>query len=146
MSDQETDIIINRHGNVWFAPQPTEADLDKWAEDGVVTVVNSRTPGETAGLDYHLPTAVEARGMQYVELPLGGTYHPHPGMTGILGRVLEEAEGPVVLHCRSGTRSAHLYAAHLASTDPAIGDPFEAMGWPGDRDLALVQALVLTKA
>ena len=62
-------------------------------------------------------------------------------MTPQLSALLQSAEGPVVMHCRSGTRSAHLYAAHLMSLDPAETTPFDTMGWPGGRDMGMVRAM-----
>ena len=141
MSDPASDSIVSRHDNVWLASQPSEADLDAWAGAGATLVINSRTPQETAGLNFDLRAAVEDRGMRYVELPIGGASGADPALTPQLTALLQSAEGPVVMHCRSGTRSAHLYAAHLMSLDPAETTPFDTMGWPGGRDMGMVRAL-----
>ena len=144
MSDTSPDdIIICRHDSVAFAPQPTEADLDAWAEQGVKLVINSRTPGELAGLPFDMPSAVESRGMSYLSLPLGGTYPATPALTVALGKALDETDGPVVMHCKSGMRSAHLYAAHLKSRDRSLAEPLDIIGWPGGRDAQVVAALTV---
>jgi uncharacterized protein (TIGR01244 family) len=137
----DTASIVTRHHDVWIASQPSEADLDAWAAAGAGTVVNSRTPEETAGLPFDLRVAVESRGMQYVEMPIGGRSGADPAHTVALAALLDGAEGPVVMHCRSGTRSAHLYAAHLQSSQMSADTAFTVMGWPGGRDQSLVQAL-----
>lgn len=141
MSEPATDSIVTRHGDVWLASQPSEADLDAWAAAGATLVINSRTPEETAGLPFALQSEVEARGMRYVELPIGGASGASPALTTQLAGLLESNEGPVVMHCRSGTRSAHLYAAYLVSQDRSLSTPFDAMNWPGGRDMGMVRAL-----
>ena len=104
-------------------------------------VVNSRTPEETAALAFDIRAAVESRGMRYAELPIGGASGASPALTGELSGLLSASDGPVVLHCRSGTRSAHLYAAYLIDQDPTISTPFDTMNWPGGRDMGMVRAL-----
>tara|TARA_R110002124_G_scaffold121285_11_gene279624 strand:- start:1323 stop:1811 length:489 start_codon:yes stop_codon:yes gene_type:complete len=141
MSEPNSDSIVSRHGDVWLASQPSEADLDAWAAAGVGLVVNSRTPEETASLPFDMRAAAESRGMRYAELPIGGASGASPALTGELARLLEASEGPVVLHCRSGTRSAHLYAAYLVTGDRALSTPFDTMNWPGGRDMGMVRAL-----
>lgn len=141
MSEPVSDSIVSREGNVWFASQPSEADLDAWAAAGATLVINSRTPEETASLPFDMRTAVESRGMRYAELPIGGAYGANPALTPQLTQLLQSADGPVVMHCRSGTRSAHLYAAYLMTQDPSNTRPFDTMGWPGGRDMGMVHAL-----
>jgi uncharacterized protein (TIGR01244 family) len=141
-SDSPGDAIVCRHGDIWFASQPSERDLDRWAGAGAKLVINSRTPEETAALPFDLPAAVTARGMEYAEMPIGGAWGANPEMTAALPGLIEAAGGPVVMHCRSGTRSAHLYAAHLAATGAGGENPFDTIGWPGGRDPSLVRALL----
>jgi len=142
MSQPESAALVSRHEEVWLASQPNEHDLDAWAAAGARTVINSRTPEETAGLPFDLAAAVEARGMRYVEMPIGGAYGADPAHTRALADILDAADGPVVMHCRSGTRSAHLYAAHLISSGQAGDDAFDTMEWPGGRDNNLVRSLL----
>lgn len=141
MSEPASNSIVTRHGDVWLASQPSEADLDAWAASGAALVINSRTPEETAGLNFNLRAAVESRGMRYAELPIGGASGADPALTPQLAELLRSTDGAVVMHCRSGTRSAHLYAAHLMSLDPAETTPFDTMGWSGGRDMGMVRAL-----
>jgi len=138
------DAIVARHDRVAIAAQPDLSALDAWAAAGVKLVVNSRTPEETAALPFDMRSSVEGRGMAYVELPIGGAHGADPALTTELSRLLDETAGDVVLHCRSGHRSAHLYAAHLVSRDPQSDDPFDVMGWPRGPEYALVRALIPT--
>ncbi|OLF80782.1 hypothetical protein AWH62_13750 [Maricaulis sp. W15] len=142
MTLQDEAAIVARHDNVWLASQPGEADLQAWAEAGARLVINSRTPEETASLPFDLAAAVAALGMRYVEMPIGGQYGADPAFTLALAGILDDSDGAVVMHCRSGTRSAHLYAAHLIATGKAGTDPFDTMGWPGGRDPGMVRALL----
>ena len=142
MTLQDDAAIVARHENVWLASQPSQSDIEAWAAAGARTVINSRTPEETASLPFDLAAAVEARGMRYVEMPIGGPYGADPSLTSALAAILDSSEGPVVMHCRSGTRSAHLYAAHLIATDQAGDDPVDTMNWPGGRDANMVRALL----
>ncbi len=138
----EGNSIVCRHDRVWLAGQPMEADIRAWADAGVKLVVNSRTPEETAQLPFDMAATVTGAGMTYVEMPIGGPYGANPIHTAELAHLLETEPGTVVLHCRTGTRSAHLYAAHLLATSQAGGNPFETMGWPGPADPSMVRALI----
>lgn len=141
MSANADNAIVTRHDNVWIAEQPDLADLDAWAAAGARVVINSRTPQETAALPFDLAAAVEERGMRYVEMPIGGAYGADPAYTQALADLLADTDGPVVMHCRSGTRSAHLYSAHLMSQDPELSTPFDTIDWPGGSDMNMVRAL-----
>lgn len=98
------------------------ADIEALAATGVRTIVNNRPDGEDPG---QLPAA-EARRIAEAH---GVAYHHIPVTAGSLSAadvdafaaVLADAPGPVVAHCRSGTRSAMLWGlAQLRSgADPA---------------------------
>ena len=87
------------------------ADIEALAEAGIRTIINNRPDGEDPG---QLP-ADEARRLAEA---LGIAYHHIPvtaasltsGDVDALAAVLAGAEQPMVLHCRSGTRSALLWA------------------------------------
>lgn len=87
------------------------ADIDALAKAGVRTIINNRPDGEDPG---QLPAA-EARRLAGAQ---GIAYHHIPITAATLSRadvdafaaVLRDAPGPVVAHCRSGTRSALLLA------------------------------------
>jgi uncharacterized protein (TIGR01244 family) len=87
------------------------ADIEALAAAGVHTIVNNRPDGEDAA---QLPAA-DAR--QIAE-GLGIAYHHIPVTAASLSRadvdafaaVLRTAPQPIVVHCRSGTRSTILWA------------------------------------
>src|SRR5436190_13692767 len=86
-------------------------DIEALAQAGVRTIVNNRPDGEDPG---QLPAA-EARRLAE---SLGIAYHHIPVTAATLSRAdvdafaatLKAAEQPVVVHCRSGTRSTLLWA------------------------------------
>ena len=140
MSQPSVEVV--RHDRIILAAQPDLAALDAWVENGAKALVNSRTPEETASLPFDLKAEAEARGLTYLELPIGGAYGASPALAGQLANLLASVEGEVVMHCKSGTRSAHLYGALLLSQDPSIANVFDHIGWPGGRDPNLVAALI----
>jgi sulfide:quinone oxidoreductase len=87
------------------------SDIEALAQAGVRTIVNNRPDGEDQG---QLPAA-EARD---IAEGLGIAYHHIPVTAASLSRadldqfaaVLASAPTPIVVHCRSGTRSAILWA------------------------------------
>ena len=75
------------------------ADIEALADAGIRTIVNNRPDGEDPG---QLP-AEEARRLAEAR---GVAYHHIP----VTAATLAKAERPIVLHCRSGTRSTLLWA------------------------------------
>jgi uncharacterized protein (TIGR01244 family) len=102
------------------APQITPDDLAAIAREGFTAVINNRpdgeAPGQPAGADIAL--AAEAANLAYAEIPIGPT---GMGMEDVedCAAILRDATGPVLLFCRSGTRSANLalLAAALMGED-----------------------------
>jgi uncharacterized protein (TIGR01244 family) len=96
--------------STYVAGQIGAAEVTEAARLGVTTIVNNRPDGEEPGQ----PTAAEieasarAAGLDYRHLPISG------GLSGeqvrALAQLLDEAEGKVLLFCRSGTRSTYLWA------------------------------------
>lgn len=91
------------------AGQPDEAALQVFAEAGYTTVVDMRGPNEDRGLDDQ-QASVEALGMQYVAFPIEGRDAINFDNARELDTLLENIDGPVLLHCGSGNRVAALLA------------------------------------
>jgi uncharacterized protein (TIGR01244 family) len=86
------------------------SDIEALAASGVRTIVNNRPDGEDPG---QLPAdearlLAEARGIAYHHIPVTAATLTR-GDVDALEAVLAAAEQPVVLHCRSGTRSTLLW-------------------------------------
>jgi uncharacterized protein (TIGR01244 family) len=100
------------------AGQPDEAALKVFAEQGYGTVIDLRTEGEDRGIDE--VAAVEGLGMTYFNLPIGRDSINFDNARA-LDRLIENAEGPVLIHCGSGNRVGALLALRksLAGADDA---------------------------
>ena len=86
-------------------------DIEALARQGVRTIVNNRPDGEDLG---QLPAGearrlAEAHGIAYHHIPVTAASLTS-GDVDAMATVLAEAEQPMVLHCRSGTRSTLLWA------------------------------------
>jgi sulfide:quinone oxidoreductase len=87
------------------------ADLEALAASGVRTIVNNRPDGEDSG---QLPAAdarrlAEAHGIAYHHIPVTAASLSRADVDAFAA-VLRSAPQPVVVHCRSGTRSTLLWA------------------------------------
>jgi len=106
-----------RDGRVFIAGQPSEAGMQGFAELGVTLVVSTRTPKEMENREvvaYDEAAVVTKLGMAYAQIPLGGAEHPYtPDAVEQLHQLLQEHDGPVLLHCGVGGRAAYLWVAYL---------------------------------
>lgn len=117
------------------------ADIDALAASGVKTIVNNRPDGEDPG---QLP-ADEARRLCEA---YGIAYHHIPFVAATLTQadidafdaVLKSTTGPVVAHCRSGTRSTMIWALTRLreGEDPAA---LVALGARNGVDISALPAL-----
>jgi uncharacterized protein (TIGR01244 family) len=86
-------------------------NIEALADSGVRTIVNNRPDGEDPG---QLPAAearrlAEARGIAYHHIPVTAATLTRADVDA-MAALLAAAERPIVLHCRSGTRSTLLWA------------------------------------
>jgi sulfide:quinone oxidoreductase len=119
----------------------SRADIEELAASGVKTIINNRPDGEDPG---QLP-AGEARRLAAAH---GIAYHHIPFVGATLSaadidafeEALKGAAGPVVAHCRSGTRSTMIWALTRLreGADPAA---LVALGARNGVDIAALPAL-----
>lgn len=104
------------------APQLAPEDMAAAAAQGFTTIVNNRPDGEEPGqpTDAQMRRAAEAAGLAYRAIPVTHAGFAD-GTIDAMRMVLEGASGPVLAYCRSGTRSAFLWALARAriGDDPA---------------------------
>ncbi len=108
--------------HVAVAPQITAAEVAAIAGAGYAEIVNNRPddeePGQPSGAE--IAAAAQAAGIAYRAIPV-----THAGFSSnqveSMAAALTAAGGPVLAFCRSGTRSAHLWALARArlGDDPA---------------------------
>ena len=97
---------------VCVAPQLTPETMAELARLGFKRVVNNR-PDFEGGPDQPSSAAIgaaaQAAGLEYRFLPVAGGYQS-PEEAAQMARLLQEWPRPVLMFCRSGARSARLYA------------------------------------
>ena len=96
---------------LWISAQPGNADLEKARAMGIAMIINNRPDGE----DFGQPPAAAQKevaagmGMSYAHIPVSPG-----GIDRVQVKAFQEAlastPGPVLAHCRSGMRSALLWA------------------------------------
>ncbi|HAN27148.1 MAG TPA: TIGR01244 family phosphatase, partial [Haliea salexigens] len=79
---------------------------------GFKVLINNRPDGEAPGqpTSAEFAAAAAENGLEYVYYPVTGMNFPGPDLPG-LAATFENAEGPVLAFCRSGTRSINLWLA-----------------------------------
>lgn len=101
--------------HVSVAPQISVEEVSAIAKAGYAEIVNNRPddeePGQVSGAE--IQAAAEVAGIAYRAIPV-----THAGFSGnqveAMAAALTAAAGPVLAYCRSGTRSAHLWALSRA--------------------------------
>ena len=97
----------------WFyaAGQIEPADIALAKQAGVVAVVNNRPDGEASGQPSGdaIRAAAEDAGLAYTAIPIGPAGFGAQDVEA-LAQALDDADGPVLGFCRSGTRSTLLWA------------------------------------
>ena len=107
--------------NVSVSPQLALEDVAAAAAAGVMMIVNNRPDGEdpAAPQGEDVAAAAAAAGLNYVAIPIGQAGFSAPQVDAMIA-ALEQAEGPILAYCRSGTRSTLLWALAAAKQG---GDP-----------------------
>jgi uncharacterized protein (TIGR01244 family) len=102
---------------VTTAGQPDVAALSIFAEQGYKTVIDIRTEPEERGMDE--ATVINDLGMEYVLFPIDKPDAINFDNATELGRLIDEADGPVLVHCGSANRVGALFALQksLAGAD-----------------------------
>jgi uncharacterized protein (TIGR01244 family) len=102
--------------DVFIGGQPTEKALRDLKAQGVVTVVNLRSPEEMkTRVNFDEAALVQSLGMKYVYLPMRGTPElPYaPKAVKDLAAAMQGTDGKLLLHCTIAWRASHLWAAYL---------------------------------
>jgi uncharacterized protein (TIGR01244 family) len=97
------------------APQIAPEDCALAKAQGYVAIVNNRPDGEAPGQPAAatMRAAAEAAGLRYADIPIDHSGFAMPQVEA-MAAVLRDG-GPVLAFCRSGTRSANLWALAAAS-------------------------------
>ncbi len=112
----ETGLEIRRiNERISVSPQIAPDDIAAIKAAGFVTIINNRPDGEAPEQpkNSEIEEACRAAGLDFVAIPLGRDGIT-PDMIEKTHVALENASGPVFCFCRSGTRSATLWALSQA--------------------------------
>ena len=96
--------------NMLVAGQVRPDQLAEAKAQGVTMIVNNRPDDEEAGqpTNAEMEAAARAAGFDYRYIPVGSGFSAN--QVEAMQAALEEADGPVLAFCRSGTRSTFLWA------------------------------------
>ena len=126
----------------WASPQISLVDVDEAKQRGFALIVNNRPEGETEDQvpGESIEAAVREAGMDYVAIPVTHAGFSEDQVRSMAG-ALQQAEGPVLAYCRSGTRSTLLWSLAQASLgrDP---DDLAIAAANGGYDLGPVRGLL----
>lgn len=97
--------------NISVSQQLILSDIDDAAASGVAMIINNRPDGEDpdAPQGDDIAAAAAAAGLNYVAIPIGHSGFSEPQVDAMIAAI-EQAEGPILAYCRSGTRSTFLWA------------------------------------
>ncbi len=118
------------------SPQISEADVAAAAAQGFVLIINNRPDGE----DPAQPTgavieaAARSAGLDYVAIPVRGG--PTSEQVAAVRDAIDQADGPVLAYCRSGTRSIVTWALGQAQAGTLEPDTLIALGAQAGYDLS----------
>ncbi len=105
-------------GDLYLSGQPTtETALNTIKSMGITTVINLRTHGERSNKS--TPINEEAwlieADIRYIHIPSGGPNDFTPQQLQTFADAMDEHhdQGPILLHCNSGRRAAHMWVAYL---------------------------------
>lgn len=117
------------HNNLHVAGQLQEVDFRLLAEQGVKVIINNRPDDEEAGQLNH-PQAkalAEELGMSYHYLPMANGQPLPADLVENFKHVLQNSEGPILAHCRSGMRSSFIWAlGEVADGNITVDDAIAA--------------------
>lgn len=98
--------------DVCVAPQLTPQAMSEVVKAGFRSVVNNRPDfeeGPEQPTSAHIEAAALAAGLQYRHLPVSGGFQS-PEQAQAMAQLLSDLPRPLLMFCRSGARSAKLYA------------------------------------
>ena len=118
------DSLHRVDADVLAAGQPSAAELAAFAQAGVTTVIDLRGADEDRGFD-ELGTALEL-GMDYVAIPISGPDSMDPHAVAAFNDAINRARGPVLVHCRSGSRVGAMVALRARQQGVGVEESMNA--------------------
>jgi uncharacterized protein (TIGR01244 family) len=128
--------MLFQHENIFIGPQPQYKDFATLKAAGFNKVINMRTPKEMKELKFYEDYLLKKAGIDYNFIPIGGKDNPYsPEKLAEFAAALENTDGKILLHCRSGHRASQLWAAYLVkykgkTIDEALAMVTDMGWWP----------------
>ena len=100
------------------APQISVDDVTAAQQQGVTMIINNRPDGEEpdAPQSAEIEAAAKAAGISYAAIAVTHAGYSHPQIDAMIGALEQAGDGKVLAYCRSGTRSAMLWALSQAKS------------------------------
>lgn len=119
------------------AGQLGTAEIAQAAAEGFRTIIANRPDGEAPGQPSvaEIKAAAEAAGLAFKAIPFSGL-PPAPAVVMETAQALDEANGPVLAYCRSGTRSITAWALAKALVGSHTPDEIIALAQKAGYDLS----------
>jgi len=118
------------------APQILPDDMAEASKMGFALVINNRPDGEVPDQpsSAQMAAAAEAAGLAYVHIPVRGS--PTPEQVEAVAVAVQEAKGPVLAFCRSGTRSIVTWSLGKAISGARSREDLVRLGADAGYDLS----------
>jgi len=118
------------------APQIGVADVAEAKAQGFTTLINNRPDGEDPAQPPGavIEAAARAEGLAYVHIPVRGA--PGPAEVEAVRAAVEQADGPVLAFCRSGTRSITTWSIGQAMAGARTRGELVTLGREAGYDLS----------
>ncbi len=128
--------------NIYVSQQLELADIEAARALGVGLIVNNRPDGEepSAPQGDAIEAASAAAGINYLAIPVGHSGFSEPQVDAMIA-AMEQAEGPILAYCRSGTRSTLLWALASAKQGESP-DTIARSAAQAGYDISPVRAMV----
>lgn len=113
--------------HVYFAGQPSAADIAQYAKLGVKTIVNLRSPAEMERAGFDEAATANAAGIKYLNVPVGSTMPTDGDLAKIYAALNRSGDGKVLMHCASSNRVGMVWAMfrgtqHGVAGEAALGE------------------------
>ena len=124
------------------SPQIAVSDIAEARAIGVAMIVNNRPDGEdpSAPQSDEIAAAAREAGMEYRTIPIGHSGFSENQIDEMM-KALDEAEGPILAYCRSGTRSTFLWALAQCKNG-ADPDAIAAAAMTAGYDVSPIRAMM----
>ncbi|MBL8545714.1 MAG: TIGR01244 family phosphatase [Hyphomonadaceae bacterium] len=129
------------------AAQLEPGDVARAAAEGFRTIVINRPDGEAPGQPPagEMKAEAEAAGVEFRAIPFQGL-PPSPAIVAETAAMLDEANGPVLAYCRTGTRSITAWAMAEALAGNRRPDEIIALAQKAGYDLSGARGALETLA